>query len=107
MDYALKQLGYLCIPIKDYFWRQNENSSLTYTVKKRRSLLFEWSRPVSFLLDQNIFLTQFNLQTLECWVFQQFSIGILIGKMNINKALLKTEGLTPNLMQKGASSFFH
>jgi len=27
-------------------------------------LLFEWSRPVSFLLDQNIILTQFILQTL-------------------------------------------
>src|SRR5258705_3857435 len=65
MDNAIEQLGHLCFPIKDYFWRQNENSSLTYTVKKRRSLLFEWSRPTSFLLDQNIFLTQFSLQTRE------------------------------------------
>src|SRR5437868_2211652 len=56
MDNALEQLGHLCFSIKDYFWRQNENSSLTYTVKKRWSLLFEWSRPTSFLLDQNIFL---------------------------------------------------
>lgn len=28
-------------------------------------MLFEWSRPVSFLLDQNIILTQFILQTLK------------------------------------------
>src|SRR5258706_15665374 len=74
MDNALEQLGHLCFPIKDYFWRQNENSSLTYAVKKRRSLLFEWSRPTSFLLDQNIFLTQFNLQT------HSFAICSLPGK---------------------------
>ena len=28
-------------------------------------MLCEWSRPASFLLKQNIFLTQFNLQTLD------------------------------------------
>ena len=53
----------LCFPVKDYFWGQNENSSLTIGRKKRRSLLCEWSRPASFLLKQNIFLTQFNIQT--------------------------------------------
>ena len=32
--------------------------------KKEAVLALWWSRPASFLLDQNILLTQFNLQTL-------------------------------------------
>lgn len=31
--------------------------------KKEAVLALWWSRPASFLLDQNILLTQFNLQT--------------------------------------------